>query len=221
MTVGPADSGRVLARTPVAPLPASSPKRPVGINARTSAPPELYLPEVCSFQLPQVCSFRLPLTWGCRRGGRRAGCGGRVGRAAAPHLSRRPVQGAGVISRDAPGHPGAVRTVSDSRHHSGGGHGQWTRGDRDPDARDPGHHRGQTEWRSCSCGGGTSPWRWGSPVGWGTESRRGPMLAATPGRVGEPRRSPLARCSGCRRPPMGHTIRHARHRTADGLTRGR
>ena len=62
MTAGSAASRRVLARTPVAPLPASSPKRPTGINGRTSAPPEMYLPEVCSFQLPKVCSFRLPLT---------------------------------------------------------------------------------------------------------------------------------------------------------------
>ena len=62
MTAGCAASRRVLARTPVAPLPASSPKRPTGINGRTSAPPEMYLPEVCSFQLPKVCSFRLPLT---------------------------------------------------------------------------------------------------------------------------------------------------------------
>ena len=62
MTAGCAASRRVLARTPVAPLPASSPTRPTGINGRTSAPPEMYLPEVCSFQLPKVCSFRLPLT---------------------------------------------------------------------------------------------------------------------------------------------------------------
>ena len=62
MTAGPAASRRVLARTPVAPLPASSPTRPVGINGRTSAPPDSSLPDVCSFQLPKVCSFRLPLT---------------------------------------------------------------------------------------------------------------------------------------------------------------
>ena len=62
MTAGSAASRRVLARTPVAPLPASSPTRPVGITGRTSAPPDSSLPEVCSFQLPQVCSFRLPLT---------------------------------------------------------------------------------------------------------------------------------------------------------------
>ena len=65
MTAGCAASRRVLARTPVAPLPASSPKRPTDINGRTSAPPEMYLPDVttsCSFQLPKVCSFRLPLT---------------------------------------------------------------------------------------------------------------------------------------------------------------
>ena len=53
------------ARTPVAPLPASSPTRPLGINGRTSAPPDSSLPEVCSFQLPKVCSFRLPLTRVC------------------------------------------------------------------------------------------------------------------------------------------------------------
>ena len=62
MTAGSAASRRVLARTPVAPLPASSPTRPVGINGRTSAPPDSSLPDVCSFQLPKVCSFRLPLT---------------------------------------------------------------------------------------------------------------------------------------------------------------
>ena len=62
MTAGCAASRRVLARTPVAPLPASSPKRPTSINGRTSAPPEMYLPEVCSFRLPQMCGFRLPLT---------------------------------------------------------------------------------------------------------------------------------------------------------------
>ena len=62
MTAGPAASRRVLARTPVAPLPASSPTRPVGINGRTSAPPDSSLPDVCSCQLPKVCSFRLPLT---------------------------------------------------------------------------------------------------------------------------------------------------------------
>ena len=62
MTAGSAASRRVLARTPVAPLPASSPTRPVGITGRTSAPPDSSLPEVCSFQLPKVCSFRLPLT---------------------------------------------------------------------------------------------------------------------------------------------------------------
>ena len=42
--------------------PAAS--RRVGINGRTSPPPDSSLPEVCSFQLPKVCSFRLPLT-GC------------------------------------------------------------------------------------------------------------------------------------------------------------
>ena len=72
MTAGPAASRRVLARTPVAPLPASSPTRPVGINGRTSAPPDSSLPDVCSFQLPKVCSFRLPLANKCRaRRGRR------------------------------------------------------------------------------------------------------------------------------------------------------
>ena len=52
VTAGPAASRRVLARTPVAPLPASSPTRPVGINGRTSAPPDSSLPDVCSFRLP-------------------------------------------------------------------------------------------------------------------------------------------------------------------------
>ena len=62
MTAGSAASRRVLARTPVAPLPASSPKRPTGITGRMSAPPETSSPEVCSFRLPQMCGFRLPLT---------------------------------------------------------------------------------------------------------------------------------------------------------------
>ena len=52
MTADSAASRRVLARTPVAPLPASTPKRPTGITGRTSAPPETSSPEVCSFQLP-------------------------------------------------------------------------------------------------------------------------------------------------------------------------
>ena len=66
MTAGCAASRRVLARTPVAPLPASSPKRPTGINERTSAQPEMYLPE--------VCSFRLPLTTGRVRNLGRGSC---------------------------------------------------------------------------------------------------------------------------------------------------
>ena len=68
MTGGAAASRRVLGCwTPVAPLPASSPTRPTGINGRTSPPPDSSLPEVCSFQLPKVCSFRLPLTGGPQR----------------------------------------------------------------------------------------------------------------------------------------------------------
>ena len=62
MTAGSAASRRVLARTPVAPLPASSPTRPTGITGRMSAPAETSSPEVCSFRLPQMCGFRLPLT---------------------------------------------------------------------------------------------------------------------------------------------------------------
>ena len=62
MTAGSAASRRVLARTPVAPLPASSSTRPTGITGRMSAPPETSSPEVCSFRLPQMCGFRLPLT---------------------------------------------------------------------------------------------------------------------------------------------------------------
>ena len=62
MTAGSAASRRVLARTPVAPLPASSPTRPTGITGRMSAPPETSSPGVCSFRLPQMCGFRLPLT---------------------------------------------------------------------------------------------------------------------------------------------------------------
>ena len=62
MTAGSEASRRVLARTPVAPLPASSPKRPTGITGRMSAPPETSSPGVCGFRLPQMCGFRLPLT---------------------------------------------------------------------------------------------------------------------------------------------------------------
>ena len=62
MTAGSAASRRVLARTPVAPLPASSPTRPTGITGRMSAPPETSSPGVCSFRLPQMCGFRLPLS---------------------------------------------------------------------------------------------------------------------------------------------------------------
>ena len=51
-TAGSAASRRVLARTPVAPLPASSPTRPTGITGRMSAPPETSSPGVCSFRLP-------------------------------------------------------------------------------------------------------------------------------------------------------------------------
>ena len=67
MTAGSAASRRVLARTPVAPLPASSPTRPTGITGRMSAPPETSSPGVCSFRLPQMCGFRLPLTQAARR----------------------------------------------------------------------------------------------------------------------------------------------------------
>ena len=62
MTAGSEASRRVLARTPVAPLPASSPTRPTGITGRMSAPPETSSPGVCSVRLPQMCGFRLPLT---------------------------------------------------------------------------------------------------------------------------------------------------------------
>ena len=49
---GPAALRRVSGRTPVAPLPASDPKRPADVNGRTSDPPEASSPEVCSFRLP-------------------------------------------------------------------------------------------------------------------------------------------------------------------------
>ena len=62
MTAGSEALRRVLARTPVAPLPASSPTRPTGITGRMSAPPETSSPGVCSVRLPQMCGFRLPLT---------------------------------------------------------------------------------------------------------------------------------------------------------------
>ena len=48
---GAVAAGRVSAWTPVAPLPASSPKRTAGINGRTSDPPATSSPEVCSFRL--------------------------------------------------------------------------------------------------------------------------------------------------------------------------
>ena len=54
---GHAASPRVVGRTPVAPLPASDPPRPMGINRRTSTPPQTTSPE--------VCSLHLPLTGGC------------------------------------------------------------------------------------------------------------------------------------------------------------
>ena len=83
MTAGPAASRRVLARTPVAPLPASSPTRPVGINGRTSAPPDSSLPDVCSFRLPLTgAGRRRPARWnGVGRYRPRGGrvCCGRVG----------------------------------------------------------------------------------------------------------------------------------------------
>ena len=63
MSASPAASRRVSGWTPVATLPASNPKRPLGINARTSAPPATSLQKVCSFQLPKVCSFQLSLTF--------------------------------------------------------------------------------------------------------------------------------------------------------------
>ena len=43
--------------------PCVQPKTPDGHQrGERPAPPEMYLPEACSFQLPKVCSFRLPLT---------------------------------------------------------------------------------------------------------------------------------------------------------------
>ena len=70
MRVGRAASTRVSGRTPLAPLPASGPKRLGSFNGRTSAEHETSLPKVCSFQLPKVCSFQLPLTNLGRRDGR-------------------------------------------------------------------------------------------------------------------------------------------------------
>ena len=106
MTAGSEASRRVLARTPVAPLPASSPKRPTGITGRMSAPPETSSPGVCSFRLPQMCGFRLPLTAGARmvppgagneaRGDGRRGVGVSQSTAEAGELSPRdPVEGRG------------------------------------------------------------------------------------------------------------------------------
>ena len=61
MTAGPAASRRVLARTPVAPLPASGPTRPTGINGRTSAPPEMYLPEVWQVSVAKSVQFSVAI----------------------------------------------------------------------------------------------------------------------------------------------------------------
>ena len=55
---GSAALRRVSGRTPVAPLPASDPKRPADINGRTSDPPEASSPEVCSFRLPLTDATR-------------------------------------------------------------------------------------------------------------------------------------------------------------------
>ena len=52
MRVGHAASTRVSGRTPLAPLPASGPKRLGSFNGKTSAEHETSLPKVCSFQLP-------------------------------------------------------------------------------------------------------------------------------------------------------------------------
>ena len=51
VTAGSAASRRVLARTPVAPLPASSPTRPTGITGRMSAPAETSSPKSVQFSV--------------------------------------------------------------------------------------------------------------------------------------------------------------------------
>ena len=98
MTAGSAASRRGLARTPVAPLPASSPTRPTGITGRMSAPPETSSPGVCGFRLPQMCGFRLPLTVDSRPIRRSART-----RSIVPHRSsRRPVAPAHAASLSRP-----------------------------------------------------------------------------------------------------------------------
>ena len=61
MTAGSEASRRVLARTPVAPLPASSPTRPTGITGRMSAPPETSSPGVCSFSVATNVRFSVAI----------------------------------------------------------------------------------------------------------------------------------------------------------------
>ena len=103
MTVGSAASRRVLARTPVAPLPASSPTRPTGITGRMSAPAETSSPEVCGFRLPLTPAAHLARRRGHDGGrrrqgsghGPRAGVGGRACRRADPDGFRRGRRSAG------------------------------------------------------------------------------------------------------------------------------
>ena len=83
VTANPAATRGVSGRTQGAERPEAAPKHPLDINGRTSDPPPMSAPEVCSFQLPEVCSFRLPLTlrMELHTGGRlRSECLGHSGR---------------------------------------------------------------------------------------------------------------------------------------------
>ena len=64
MTAGSAASRRVLARTPVAPLPASSPTRPTGITGRMSAPAETSSPKSVQFSVATNVRFSVAIDSG-------------------------------------------------------------------------------------------------------------------------------------------------------------
>ena len=151
MTAGSAASRRVLARTPVAPLPASSSTRPTGITGRMSAPPETSSPEVCSFRLPQMCGFRLPLTLHIRSGGRHsqgdgAGATGTRGDRGltTPSIGRRSVGEADVRVSSTEAWPGVTVILGphirgSPRRRAGresAGHGGWCPGPVTPRRRD-------------------------------------------------------------------------------------
>ena len=64
VTAGSAASRRVLARTPVAPLPASSPTRPTGITGRMSAPAETSSPKSVQFSVATNVRFSVAIDTG-------------------------------------------------------------------------------------------------------------------------------------------------------------